>query len=311
MRLVLLAVALLASSSLACASAAPLPPKAVALNEDGAAALAAGDLQIAEARLSLAIEYNPRFTEAWVNLGLVALERGFLDVAEKRFSTARSLNADLPTPHHGLALLAEKREDGALAEKHYRAALKVDPGFGPARANLARLLFARARYDEAHGQFLRLTEVSPETQQGWVGLAECALRLGRDVEADEVLSRARAGFGDTPELMVLVARQLLRRSAYADAENVLAPVTGASDRARAGVAWAWTAVARLGRGDVEGAARAASEALAIDRADAVAAYAMGVALTARGDAAAARPFLARASSPEVEAHLRRAGLAAR
>ena len=58
---------LLASVSTGCASNPPLPPKAIELNQNGAAALAAGDLSTAEARLGLAIEFSPRFTEAWVN----------------------------------------------------------------------------------------------------------------------------------------------------------------------------------------------------------------------------------------------------
>ena len=79
-----------------CASVPPLPPKALELNRDGAAALAAGDLATAEARLALAIEYNPRFTEAWVNLGFVELRRGNLDRAQQDFGKARDLNPDLP-----------------------------------------------------------------------------------------------------------------------------------------------------------------------------------------------------------------------
>ena len=64
--------ALLAFGS-GCAASAPLPPKAVDLNREGAAALAAGDLEVAEARLALALEFHPRFTEAWVNLGLLEM----------------------------------------------------------------------------------------------------------------------------------------------------------------------------------------------------------------------------------------------
>ena len=60
---------------LGCAGQAPLPPKAVLLNETGAAALAAGDLVTADARLSLALEYSPHFVEALVNLGLVEVAR--------------------------------------------------------------------------------------------------------------------------------------------------------------------------------------------------------------------------------------------
>src|SRR5207248_11282033 len=82
-----------------CASVPPLPPRAAELNRDGAAALAAGDLATAEARLAVALEYSPRFTEAWVNLGYVELRRGNLEKARKDFVKARELNPDLQAPH--------------------------------------------------------------------------------------------------------------------------------------------------------------------------------------------------------------------
>ncbi|AKV03060.1 TPR domain protein, putative component of TonB system [Labilithrix luteola] len=257
-------------STAGCASVPPLPPKAIELNRDGAAALAAGDLLTAEARLAVAIEYSPRFTEAWVNLGYVELRRGNLTLARKHFVKARDLNSDLPAPHHALGVLADRRDLGREAEANYRQALKVDPGFAPARVNLARRLFARGAFEDAREQFLRLTQVQADVPAGYIGLAECLLRLDREPEADDVLARARARFGDTPELTMLVARQLLRREAFAEAEEILAPLTDDADKPRAASAWAWIGVSRLARGDRHGATDAAHEALAIDREDAVA-----------------------------------------
>ncbi len=152
---------LTAGVTLACTSSAPLPPKAILLNQDGADALARGDLPVAEARLAVALEYNPRFTEAWVNLGLVEMQRGNFEAAKKDLEKARGLNPDLPAPHHALGLLAERCGRGKEAERHYRDALKVDPGFSPARANLARRLLGRGALEEAREQYLRLTEVVP------------------------------------------------------------------------------------------------------------------------------------------------------
>jgi tetratricopeptide (TPR) repeat protein len=270
-RSVIIAVCLGILGVTGCASVPPLPPKALELNRDGAAALAAGDLSTAEARLGLAIEYSPRFTEAWVNLGYVELRRGNLAQARKDFVKARDLNSDLPAPHHALGLLADRRDLGKEAEAHYRAALKVDPGFVASRVNLARRLFHRGAFEDAHEQFLRLTQVEPGVVAGYLGLAECAMRLDRDAEADDVIRRARTRFGDGPELRMLVARQLLRRGAFGEAEEILAPLTDDEDKPRAGAAWAWIGVARLGRGDANGARGAAREALLVDRDDGVAA----------------------------------------
>lgn len=265
----LLAFVLVVAALAGCASVPPLPRKALELNRDGAAALAAGDLATAEARLGVALEYSPRFTEAWVNLGYVALERGDLEHARKNFVKARELNPDVAAPHHALGVLAERRELGTEAERHYRAALKVDPAFAASRANLARRLFARGAFDDAREQFLRLTQVQPEVLDGYLGLAECFLRLEREGDADDVLGRARMRFGDVPELRLLVARQLLRRDAFVEAEDVLAPLTEDASSSRAASAWAWIAVARRSRGDASASA-AVKEALALDATNEVA-----------------------------------------
>jgi len=266
------AVALLSG----CASTVPLPPKAIALNAEGARALAQGDLTTAEARLSVALEYSPRFVEAWVNLGYVELRRGNFEQARRDFVKARELNPDIPAPHHALGVLADARGRGAEAEACYRAALAVDPGFAPARANLGRRLFARGQYENAREQFERLIAVAPDAIEGWAGEAESLVQLGRAAQAEQVVARARERFGDRPLLMLLVARERLAVGDFDEAEAVLAPIVGGPDRARAGVAWAWIAVARAGRGDAAGARQAARAALAIDRDDAVARYALGL-----------------------------------
>jgi tetratricopeptide (TPR) repeat protein len=266
----LLSITLAPLAAVGCSTVPPLPPKALELNQNGAAALAAGDLTTAEARFAVALEYSPRFTEAWVNLGYVELRRGNLERARKHFIKARDLNSDLPAPHHALGLLSDRRDLGKEAEGHYRQALKVDPGFVPARSNLARRLFQRAAFEESREQYLRLTQVEPDAMAGYIGLAECLLRLDREGEADDVIGRARVRFGDVPELTMLLARQLLRREAFAEAEEILAPLTDDADRPRASAAWSWIAVARLARNDREGSRAAAREALALDKGNEVA-----------------------------------------
>jgi len=269
------AVAVVAGAfAIGCAGTVPLPKKALALNAAGAEALGRGDLSAAEARLSVALEYSPRFVEAWVNLGYVELRRGNFEQARRDFVKARSINKDIPAPHHALGLLADEEGDGEEAERCYRRALEVDPGFGPARANLARRLFARGQLENAREQFQRLREVAPGEVEGWAGEAEALRALGRDAEAEQVVVFAREQVGDAPALLLLAARARLARGDWDEAEALLARVVGDRDRERAGTAWAWIAVARLGRGELQSARQAASAALAIDRDDPVAKYAM-------------------------------------
>lgn len=261
-------------SIIGCATSVPLPAEALALNAAGARAIAEGQLGVAEARLSVALEYSPRFVEAWVNLGYVELGRGNFEQARRDFLRARDLNQDIATPHHALGLLADEQGRGAEAEEHYRAALKVDPGFAPSRANLARRLFARGQYENAREQFERLIEVAPDVIEGWIGEAETLRQLGRSLQAEDVVARASQRFGDAPALQLLRARQRIERGEWLQAEALLAPLAGSTDTARAGAAWAWIAIARIGRHDFVGAGEAAHAALSIDRDDAVARYAL-------------------------------------
>jgi Tfp pilus assembly protein PilF len=256
-----------------CAAKGPLAPKAIALNDQGAAAYARDDLEHAEAELGLAIEYNPRFTEAWVNFGLVELRRGNFVAARWRFERAIELNPDLPAPFHGMGLVDERVGDLVHAEKSYREALKVDPGFGPARVNLGRMLFAKQRFDDAREQFLRLTEVAPRVVEGWSGLIESMLRLGREHEADEILDRARALIGERPQLVLLVARRLLRHGDAPSAIVALAPMTRDGNESTRAAAYAWSAVAHAMQGDIEASQLAVKEALRLEPHNEVALYA--------------------------------------
>jgi Flp pilus assembly protein TadD len=266
----------------ACVGTAPLPPKAVALNRAGTEALAAGDLETAEARFALALEYHPRFVEALTNLGLVEMQRGNLAHARLQFERARRINPDLAQPHHALGVLAERERRPDVAAEHYRDALKVNPGFGASRANLSRVLFAAGRFDEAREQFLRLVEVEPGQLAGRTGLAETLLQLGRASESDAIVDKAREDFGETPELVILLGRRQLRHGDLEKAEATLLALTNANDdNARA--AWSWLAATRLTRGDFPGVFEAAEKTFSLDRNDPVATYAVAMALRATSD----------------------------
>jgi Flp pilus assembly protein TadD len=283
MRKLTISMALSASIAwlVGCATNPPLPAKAVALNEAGAVALVHGNLELAYARLGAALEYNPRFTEAWVNLGLVEEQRGNFDLARRDFTKARDLNPDLPQPHHALGILADAEGHAEFAEKYYRAALKVDPGFAPARVNLARRLFERGAYEEAREHFLRLTQLDPDVVDGWTGLVESLLKVDRPADARAMLGHTREAFGEVPAVVLLEARFLLLDGHFADAGAALEPLTRSADRHQAGAALAWLAIARLGQGDADGAIQAAQRATSINPRDGVALYALRSAEKAR------------------------------
>jgi len=268
-----------------CSGAAPLPAKAVQLNQAGAEALAQGDLETADARFSLALEYSPRFVEALVNQGLVELQRGNFERARELIARARRLNPDVAQPHHALGVLAERQARPDEASRHYYDALAVDPGFAPARANLARLLFDAGMLDEALVQFKRLAEVAPDSAEALQGQTETLLRLGRIDEAEAITRAACERFPDVPELTVLAARTALRKGNIARAIELLSPLSYGRDDVAAN-ALGWLATAELLRGEPRRAVGAAKRALELEPHSPVATYAMAQALETLGDPAA-------------------------
>ena len=278
----------------ACAGTAPLPPKALALNEAGVAALAAGDLETADARFSLALEYNPKFVDALTNQGLVELERGNFERARQLLTRARRLNPDVAQPHHALGVLAERERRPDLASRDYYEALRVDPGFAPSRANLAHLLYDGGLYEEALLQFRRLVEVAPDATAARVGLAATLLHLERVTEAGSVIESALALDAANPELSILAARLEIRRGEFEAAIARLSPL-GEARSELAVHALAWLAAAQLAHGQPEAAVRAAERAIALSPDDALASYALGISLKKLGDPGAQR-WLDRASA---------------
>ncbi|MCA9643903.1 MAG: tetratricopeptide repeat protein [Myxococcales bacterium] len=291
----------------ACAGAAPLPPKAIQLNDQGTQALAEGDLETASARFEVALEYNPHFVEALTNLGLVELQRGNFTRARTLLARAKRLNPDVAQPHHGLGVLEERKGRPDIASRHYQEALKVDPGFAPARANLARLYFNAADFERARSQFKRLTEVDPDELLGFTGLCESLLSLGRTAEADAVSRRALSHFGPEPELILLEGRRLLRKGEPTQAIQLLLPLATAED-SYAAAALSWIATAELERRRPAFAVGAAKRALELEPDAAVAIYCLALGLHALGDASA-RAWLERADALEPGRPLIRAALA--
>ena len=68
----------------ACAGAAPLPPKAIQLNDQGTQALAEGDLETASARFEVALEYIEEDEYVEVTPASIRLRKILLKEAERR-----------------------------------------------------------------------------------------------------------------------------------------------------------------------------------------------------------------------------------
>lgn len=177
-----------------CASASRLPPPAVAHTREGVHLLGTDELDAAEARFRLALEYHPRFAEPRANLGLVLLRRGDLEGAERELRTAISLDPDFDEAWSGLGVVMQTRGDLEAAAEAWERALAIDPGLVDARRNLADLHLRQGQLPEARAQLVRLTQL--DRGEGLVRatalLAHCELRLGRPLAARVIAERVLA-----------------------------------------------------------------------------------------------------------------------
>jgi predicted CXXCH cytochrome family protein len=176
-----------------------------------------------------------------------SLRAGF-ERAAAEYLAVQDAQADMPWSHLNRGVFAADRGDVPGAEAAYRTALRLDPGFLPARFNLANLLnaghrnteaeavlregLARApdaagegelhfslglllaeenRLDEAAAALTRASELVPDRPRVFTNLGLALRTLGKTTEAESALWRARAkDANDTDALQVLAELALAR-----------------------------------------------------------------------------------------------------
>ena len=165
------------------------------LRKQGNAHLSNGKLEEAAECFRQAIALNPRYAEAYTNLGLVFQMQGNLDEAVALYHKAVVFKPDLlpahlnlgnslielgqideaedilhrviavAPEHHGalqsLGLIAAQRGDFSLAETMLRRALELQPNYVEAHTNLGNFLRHLNRLDEAEASYRRALQINP------------------------------------------------------------------------------------------------------------------------------------------------------
>ncbi len=96
-----------------------------------------------------ALEVDPHFADAHLNLGRLDHEAGELGKAEARYRSAAQCAPEDPTSHFNLAVLLEDRGRPDEAILAYEQAIARDPDAADAHYNLGLLLEARGRPSQA------------------------------------------------------------------------------------------------------------------------------------------------------------------
>jgi tetratricopeptide (TPR) repeat protein len=204
----------------------PLHARAVALQAEGAASLARGELDRAAGQFALALDYEPRFAEAENGLGLVALRYGDWPRAEEHFAAALALDENLAEAHLNLGNLLLRKDRTEEALREYRAALAVDPGYGDARLAAGEALLRLGRPVEARWELAKLCAVEPDRAEARAAHALALAAQGRLALAEGEARAALALDGRLPMAHRARAEILRRGGDYTGAAEELAKAIG-------------------------------------------------------------------------------------
>jgi Tfp pilus assembly protein PilF len=144
-----------------CKTAAPIHDRAIEHNQYGAKYLEDGNLDKAQERFELALEFNPDYPEPFNNLCLVWIKRAKFDKAKDLCIKALRLNNDFAEAHNNLGyiyLMSDKSY--GKAHDQFKAALKVNPDYVEARYNLCLALLKLKKSAEARVCYDKIIETN-------------------------------------------------------------------------------------------------------------------------------------------------------
>ncbi|MCO6429384.1 MAG: tetratricopeptide repeat protein [Deltaproteobacteria bacterium] len=109
-----------------------------------------------------AVELNPRYVPAWVNLGYVFCEEQMYKEAVSALQSALKLDPRSAEAYCNLGVVYLRIPHLPTAEKYFTAAVKLKPDYVNAICNLGKSLAYQKRYAEAAFYFRRALEYMPQ-----------------------------------------------------------------------------------------------------------------------------------------------------
>lgn len=141
--------------------------------------------------LESALEQDQNSLQARMALALGYLRKGDI---EKALTTAKELQQrfpDNPIPFNLLGAIHMAGNNMAEARNAFEQALKVNPDFGPAIINLARLDERLGDFSKAEQRYKGLLAKEPNTMEAYLGLAQVAAQRNAPADAISWLEKAR------------------------------------------------------------------------------------------------------------------------
>jgi superkiller protein 3 len=139
-----------------------------------------------------AVELDPKFADAFIDLGQAYLEQGDLPRAEQAVRAALA-NPLYPTPqraHFTLGTIYQRQGRLEEAAGQFRRAVDVDPELANAHNSLGMIYLAQSKLDQAIVSFQTASRLRPNVAEVQGNLGIAYFRAGRRAEAKAALEQA-------------------------------------------------------------------------------------------------------------------------
>ncbi len=180
----------------------------------GIALESAGQMQAAIAEHERALEIDPKYVQAHVNLITLYGKLGQAENAEKHYRAAIAINPDLAEAHYNFGVLLNEQGKEEEAAGAFSKALEVNPFYAEAHNNLAYFLMTRGKLEEAERHYRAAIENKPNYRIARFNLGRILVNEGKLAEAIEHFRLTlEPEDNDTPSFMYALG------AAYARAGN--------------------------------------------------------------------------------------------
>jgi type IV pilus assembly protein PilF len=114
-----------------------------------------------------------------VQLGIGYLQKNNLQLADEKLSKALEQDPMLAAAHNAYAILQERLGRLELADRYYRQAIELGPEDSEARTNYGAFLCNAGRLDEAEAQFVAAVEnpLYRRPEAAYTSAGSCALKI--------------------------------------------------------------------------------------------------------------------------------------
>lgn len=148
----------------------------------------------------------------------------------RQFLAARPKEAAVQA-NLGVLLAHLGRFDDAIAE--YKKAVALDPQNGDIARNLGLAYYKSGRIKEASTEFAKSHEISPDSLQTILLLADCQLRMGENRDVIKLLTPVEAEHSDEPAIAYLLGTALINDGQIAEGQKRVDRILSKGDSAEA------------------------------------------------------------------------------